>query len=521
MFYPFPHSLGRPSSLSQTAYYLGEDCMQSSADLSFIAELMEEQGILPENTRLLKSGLCYDILQASVNEGESGCFLTDTLPGKTIRLVNGDHKAELRQICHYLQQAREYACNATQEQMLEKIHDSFVTGDLEAYKAAQRIWVSDKAPPVETVIGFVEPYRDPLGVRGEFEGIVGIPDTVESKSLNILASMADKLVCRLPWVDSDGDSKGPWEKDLFEPPDFSSVQKSHRARGLDLVDEAEQDVFKAHRFHAYYIWVVLHEILGHGTGRFLTESAPGSFNFDPERPPMNPLTGTPIMTWYRPGQTWTGVFEDIATTVDECRAELVGAYLIDEPEILQLFGFNDESDMKSDDLVYNLYLQLGVDGLRGLQHYDPATKASLSSTRNWGQAHSRAHYAILRHLLRDSNGLYTIICDLARMQLTVKVDRARIIEEGKPSLGRMLLHLHICRCTADKASCRQLYEDLSAVDDDAMQWREIVMSKQDPPLAFCHANTFIHDGRVILKEYEPTPRGILQSWAERQVDEPI
>lgn len=107
------------------------------------------------------------------------------------------------------------------------------------------------------------------------------------------------------------------------------------------------------------------------------------------------------------------------------------------------------------------------------------------------------------------------------MQLTVKVDRARIIEEGKPSLGRMLLHLHICRCTADKASCRQLYEDLSAVDDDAMQWREIVMSKQDPPLAFCHANTFIQDGRVILKEYEPTPRGILQSWAERQVDEPI
>lgn len=229
MFYPFPHSLGRPSSLSQTAYYLGEDCMQSSADLSFIAELMEEQGILPENTRVLKSGLCYDILQASVNEGESGCFLTDTLPGKTIRLVKGDHKAELRQICHYLQQAREYACNATQEQMLEKIHDSFVTGDLEAYKAAQRTWVSDKAPPVETVIGFVEPYRDPLGVRGEFEGIVGIPDTVESKRLNILASMADKLVCRLPWVDSDGDSKGPWEKDLFEPPDFSSVQSKFSA----------------------------------------------------------------------------------------------------------------------------------------------------------------------------------------------------------------------------------------------------------------------------------------------------
>lgn len=112
-----------------------------------------------------------------------------------------------------------------------------------------------------------------------------------------------------------------------------------------MVDPSEQEAFKRHRFHSYYIWVLLHEILGHGTGRLLSESSPGNFNFDPQNPPLNPLTGKPVESWYRPYQTWTSVFEDLATTVDECRAEIVGAYLIDEPEILGLFGYDENSEV--------------------------------------------------------------------------------------------------------------------------------------------------------------------------------
>ena len=91
-------------------------------------------------------------------------------------------------------------------------------------KDAQRIWVDDKAPPVETVIGFIEPYRDPLGVRSEFEGIVGIPDADKTRVLRELSNMADKFVCRLPWVNGDSNNKGPFEKETFEAPDFASIQ---------------------------------------------------------------------------------------------------------------------------------------------------------------------------------------------------------------------------------------------------------------------------------------------------------
>lgn len=81
----------------------------------------------------------------------------------------------------------------------------------------------------------------------------------------------------------------------------------------------------------------------------------------------------------------------------------------------------------------------------------------------------------------------------------------------------MLLRLHIYRCTADMRSCREFYEDLTTVHEEALGWKEVVLMKKDPPLAFCHAKTFLQGDRVILREYEPTVRGLIQSWAERDL----
>ncbi|EAW11029.1 dipeptidyl peptidase III [Aspergillus clavatus NRRL 1] len=272
------------------------------------------------------------------------------------------------------------------------------------------------------------------------------------------------------------------------------------------IGKSQVVIFPPHRFTTYYIWVVLHEILGHGTGKLLHEDSPGKFNFNKDHPPLNPLTRRPTVHWYQPQETWTGVFADLATTVDECRAELVGAYLIDVPEILALFDCTADAGIDPDDVVYNLYQQLGIDGLRALDNYSPSTK-------KWGQAHSRAHFGMLQHLLRDSHGLYRIILDKENKTLTVKVNRP-LLHEGKASLGRMLLRLHIYRCTADAHNCRSFYEGLTTVEMEALEWREVVLAKKDPPPAFSHANTFLEGNNVVLREYEPTARGIIQSWAE-------
>lgn len=234
MFQTPPISLGLPAQLTQSTYYPGHQGPSFQEDAALVSKVMDELRILPENTRLEKRSLSpekdvLDILQASVTEGTFPCHITSSpVPsGKTIRLVNGDHKNELVRINAYLGKALEYVSNQSQYHMIRKIQDSFVTGNLATYKDSQRIWVNDKVPPVETVIGFIEPYRDPLGVRSEFEGIVGIPDTGETRTLKELSKVADKFVCRLPWVNGEDGNKGPFEKEIFEAPDFTSIQSMY------------------------------------------------------------------------------------------------------------------------------------------------------------------------------------------------------------------------------------------------------------------------------------------------------
>lgn len=304
--------------------------------------------------------------------------------------------------------------------------------------------------------------------------------------------------------------------DIRQEDGFKNVIVANRmvaesqAKQSPFIDASEAEQFKKHKFPAYYWWVVLHELLGHGTGRMMVETTDGKFNFDAKDPPVNPITGEPITCWYKPGQTWTGQFGDLATTVDECRAELVGAYLMDDPELLELFGFTEASDIRAEDLTYNLYQQLGVDGLRGLSNF------SVHSGK-WGQAHSRAHFAMLKCLLLDGGGVITVAHNKPKQSLTVRVDRSKIRTHGKPALGNMLLHLHMFRCTADAESCRTYYDELSRVDGEYVDWRETVIAHKPPPLVFVHANTFLDGDTVTLKEYEPTIEGVVESWVEREV----
>lgn len=86
------------------------------------------------------------------------------------------------------------------------------------------MWVTDKSLAVETVFGFVEPYRDPHGVRGEWEAIVCIYDPVESARLKRLVEKSDTFSRLMPWaVPGVNNGKGPSEKEFFEEPDFTSV----------------------------------------------------------------------------------------------------------------------------------------------------------------------------------------------------------------------------------------------------------------------------------------------------------
>ena len=62
----------------------------------------------------------------------------------------------------------------------------------------------------------------------------------------------------------------------MEGPEMAESQ----AQQYPFIKASEAEKFKKHKFPAYYWWVVLHELLGHGTGRMMVESTSDNYNFD-------------------------------------------------------------------------------------------------------------------------------------------------------------------------------------------------------------------------------------------------
>lgn len=223
-----PFSLGFPSDLAQSAYYPGDQHITKD-EIALVSQALEERFIFPENTRIRKNlsleKPVFEVLQASVQQDDSAQEFSLRDSRGTLRIIRGDHARELDLICHSLAEASKHASDL-QKTILEQYIESFQTGSLHVYRDSQRTWIRDKGPRIENIFGFVEPYRDPFGVRAEFEGIVGISDIEETKILKTLVENSDKFIRRLPWIDTtelEGHWKGPFEKTSFEPPDFASI----------------------------------------------------------------------------------------------------------------------------------------------------------------------------------------------------------------------------------------------------------------------------------------------------------
>ncbi|KAK2608595.1 hypothetical protein QQS21_002821 [Conoideocrella luteorostrata] len=502
----YPSSLGFPNKDNQSNYYPGENQI-TKEEIAAVARVMEKNSIEPENTRVRKccdeTNISFNLLQASLKTNDKRRELLGHALGATVRLEPGDHAAEMSKICFHLREATKYVSNSKQAEVLAGYIECFSTGSLEAYRKAQKFWVADISPRVETILGFVEPYRDPYGVRAEWEGVVCISDPDETHKLKALVDRSTEFIRMLPWaVPGDNDGKGPFEADLFQAPDFTIVHSL--------------------AFCSSYIWEAVNlpnysdirETCGSKNIVFANRMSLNNNRSRPchfERLPVNPLTTNPIETWYRPGQTWTSVFEKLATSVEECRAMLVSYYLSDNKEVLDIFGYNNTSLITADDLIYYTYMHIGVEGIQALRTFNVRDNI-------WGQPHARANFAILKYLLLHGDGVLTVTHDAQAETVHVTVDFSKVTSHGRPSLGRMLCCIHVWRCIADVESCRHFYEPLSAVDGEYETWRRIVASKPEPGWKFVQPNTMLgEDGKVELTVYEESNVGIIQSFLDRQI----
>ena len=492
----------------------------------------------------------YRVVLASAEKGQEGP-VTYTEDGIVVEVVRGDFATYMARVAANLEKAAEYAATDTEREMLREYVAHFRSGSVDEHKAAQRAWVRNQNPVVETNIGFIESYRDPLGVRAEWEGWVAVVDKVLSRAFATLVELAPSLLGRLPW--------GPqFEKTRFIKPDFtaidviafatsgiplginlpnyddvreqagfknvslSNILRAAAPRGtVSFLSPANSDFYLQHFAPAWDIGVGLHELLGHGSGRLLVEGA-----FDPAAV-VSPLTGRPVASWYKPGQTYDSVFKQRASPMEECRAECVSLVLCGEPEVLRAFGHNPD-DVRADadddvhDIVYANYLQMARAGLVSLEYYVP-------DTQQWMQAHSQARYAILRTLLAASRNAAArtgrapaveIVLSPDRTSAELRFDRTQLRSVALPAITQLLLTLQVYRATADAEGAARFWSELTAVDmsdPDVAALRALVLQNRQPRKLYIQPVTELTpDGTgVAMRTFSSTPVGMIESFQAR------
>lgn len=553
---------GFPGEGHMSCYYPDSPDI-TKQEIAQVGDFLAKKKLLPENTRLRKTeDGNYEVLIASAlstpdanpevskslgNGDVTWSIEEGPLRGARLTLVYADHQEQMAKACENIKRAGQYAANEVQKNMMAEYAESFSSGSLLAFKESQKLWVKDLGPDVECNIGFIETYRDPAGVRGEWEGFVAMVNKERTAAFQRLVAAAPSMIPKLPW-------SSDFEKPVFHPPDFTSlevlsfcgsgipaginipnddqIRQDYGFKNVSLgnvlgakepnefipfIHESDLTIYSENRDAAFEVQVGIHELLGHGTGKLLRENSDGSYNFNHSDPPISPVTNKPITAHYAPDETYSSLFGDLASSYEECRAECVAMALSCDFEILKIFGFgNGEIDINSNagDVLYTSYLSMARAGILALEYWDPKSK-------KWGQIHMQARFGILRTFLDAGDDfclLHHTKSDLS--DLTISLDRSKILTHGRPAVEKVLQKLHVYKSCGDVRSARELYDEMTGVEGEF--WMEgvrgVVLEKKRPRKVFVQANTVVGEGGgVVLREYEASMEGMVRSWAERGV----
>jgi len=344
------------------------------------------------------SGVTHDEVEAFYDERRDPNDATPVWHGLNSRLakidgevveqvwhVGGLYTEALERVVYWLEQALTVTENDLQHDALERLIAYFRSGDLEDWDAYNIAWVADTESAVDSIIGFVEVYNDPIGYRGSYEAVVQFVDPVATERIEALAAEAQWFEDNAPIPDEykkadvtgitgrainvvgeSGDAS-PATPVGINLPNSDWIRSEHGSKSVALAniqqaydqisggtagefawDAAEIERFERFNSMTGILTTDMHEVIGHASGRL----APGV------APPNETL----------------GIY---MSPLEEGRADLIGLYYILDPKLVEL-GLMPS--VEAGYTEYDWYIRNGM--MQQLNRIEPGNDVEEAHMRN-------------------------------------------------------------------------------------------------------------------------------------------
>jgi dipeptidyl-peptidase-3 len=307
----------------------------------------------------------------------------------------------LKRVVAELKAAREFACAAHQKSQIDHMVTYFTKGDIEDFRQASIDWVRDRADSkVDFMIGWVEFGGDWLSRMASWESNVQIVDPEVSRMAQGLARRAQAFEDGMPY----GKFKKRFARDYSPPaimvyyfqeiaglhsggynlPNFDDIRRDVGAKNvirLPLPGEDKDptllalrrqalgaflppsrlDPVMAHREAFMRNLVLMHEIIGHGSGTYDT-------------------------TKYGATEDPISMLGNLGSALEEQRADLTALVFAGDPLLVEVGACRNQDEARRfRDLTYDAYL---ADFL-----------LRVSRERSFAEMHQRGHWLFMNKLL--------------------------------------------------------------------------------------------------------------------------
>ena len=518
----------------KNCYYFGgikEDQIKKTDQI-----LKEKKNLSLLNTRLFMLNSSKTVaLIGSIEEKQEA--LDDE-----IILLYGEYSSFLKKMSTYLEDAKKYTSKDQDKEVINDYINFFNTGKLENHKESQKNWVKENSSSIDFNFGWNETFMDPIGVRGLFEGFVGIADNFGSQKYEQFVNLIPQLISELPWDENFEKEKYLVQFNSIEAicfarngcplgkclPKYYDIKEDFGVKNIlffnacpnfnskendyFFVDSKDKELIYNFGKQGCKILTSIKELM-HGTGKLFRkwkdpETNEEKTNFNTEL--INPLTEKVIDKYYIESESFEEKFTTIAAVLAECRALLIGLYFNGNETIQDLFYVN-KADFKN--VTYTIWLLTFTETIFGLSSYDEKSKS-------WVHPYKQATWILTKYILENQKeGEEIIKLDLTEIEkgtFKIQINKEMILCSANEIISKLMLKMHIWKCIGDVESATECINHYSEIDETFLKIKKIIEKNEEHNKFYLFHNLIRdEDGTVNYKEYQENLEGIIESNLDR------